>query len=67
MKINYELSLKDLIGWAVFIATIVYAFAIQPSQVLSQADSRYASRETMNLQFERLDRIESKIDLLMTR
>lgn len=64
---NGAWTLNDLVTilqFIMLIGGIVWTVAILPQQVLSECNTRYASREKTDFIQEQLSRIESKVDLI---
>jgi hypothetical protein len=63
----WEITVRDMIWFAVILATIVWSIAVMPQQIGADLTSRFASRERVDMICDRLDRIEGKVDLIVTR
>lgn len=64
---NGEWTLNDLVTilqFIVLIGGIIWTVALLPQKVLSECNTRYASRESVNMLQEDISYIRSRVDLL---
>ena len=68
MKFNgdfKEINWRDAMWAAIIFAQIVWGIAIMPGQIIADCNTRFSSKERVDLLAEGQSRIESKLDRLI--